>query len=152
MVVFGCMGIFLSWFFDSWALHWLPPPPLCLNSTTQPIKPCFVADSVQVLPEVAGKLTGMAFRVPTPDVSVVDLTCRLEKGATYEQIKQAMKEAAEGTLYNMRRSPHTRSLTHSHSHTHTQTLTLTHALTQPTHTCALGFDAARPHEGCSAVH
>jgi len=52
----------------------------------------------KVLPEVAGKLTGMAFRVPTPDVSVVDLTCRLEKGATYEQIKQAMKEAAEGPM------------------------------------------------------
>src|SRR5690606_25758790 len=45
-----------------------------------------------------GKLTGMAFRVPTPDVSVVDLTCRLEKGATYEEIKKAMKEASEGEL------------------------------------------------------
>ncbi|KAK9745938.1 glycerol-3-phosphate dehydrogenase [Basidiobolus ranarum] len=40
----------------------------------------------------------MALRVPTPDVSVVDLTVRLEKGATYEEIKQAIKEASEGDL------------------------------------------------------
>ena len=52
----------------------------------------------KVIPELNGKLTGMAFRVPTPDVSVVDLTCRLEKGASYEQICAAMKEASEGEL------------------------------------------------------
>eukprot|EP00045_Choanoeca_perplexa_P012686 m.139779 g.139779 ORF g.139779 m.139779 type:complete len:336 (-) comp16098_c1_seq1:79-1086(-) len=52
----------------------------------------------KVIPAVDGKLTGMAFRVPTPDVSVVDLTCRLEKGATYDAIKAAMKEAAEGPM------------------------------------------------------
>ncbi len=51
-----------------------------------------------VIPAIKGKLTGMAFRVPVPDVSVVDLTVRLEKGATYEQIKQAMKTASEGEL------------------------------------------------------
>jgi len=51
-----------------------------------------------VLPELQGKLTGMSFRVPVPDVSVVDLTARLEKPATYEQIKQAYKAAAEGEL------------------------------------------------------
>lgn len=51
-----------------------------------------------VLPELKGKLTGMSFRVPVPDVSVVDLTARLEKPATYEEIKQAYKEAAEGEL------------------------------------------------------
>ncbi|HDJ2771761.1 TPA: glyceraldehyde-3-phosphate dehydrogenase [Serratia rubidaea] len=51
-----------------------------------------------VLPELKGKLTGMAFRVPTPNVSVVDLTVRLEKSATYEDIKKAIKEAAEGEL------------------------------------------------------
>ena len=45
----------------------------------------------KVLPELNGKLTGMAFRVPTADVSVVDLTVRLEKGASYEQIKAAIK-------------------------------------------------------------
>merc|ERR1711870_75764 len=45
----------------------------------------------KVLPSVNGKLTGMAFRVPTPDVSVVDLTCRLEKGAKYEDIVAAVK-------------------------------------------------------------
>ena len=51
-----------------------------------------------VLPELQGKLTGMSFRVPVPDVSVVDLTARLEKPATYEQIKQAFKAASEGEL------------------------------------------------------
>ena len=52
----------------------------------------------KVLPELNGKLTGMAFRVPTPNVSVVDLTVRLEKAATYEQIKSAIKTASEGTM------------------------------------------------------
>ncbi len=52
----------------------------------------------KVIPELNGKLTGMAFRVPTPDVSVVDLTCRLEKPATYDEIKAAMKSASEGAL------------------------------------------------------
>jgi len=52
----------------------------------------------KVIPELNGKLTGMAFRVPTIDVSVVDLTCRLEKPATYEEIKAAVKKAAEGEL------------------------------------------------------
>jgi len=51
-----------------------------------------------VIPELKGKLTGMAFRVPTIDVSVVDLTCRLAKPATYEEIKAAMKAASEGEL------------------------------------------------------
>ena len=51
-----------------------------------------------VLPSIKGKLTGMAFRVPVADVSVVDLTVRLEKPATYEQIKKAMKDASEGEL------------------------------------------------------
>lgn len=45
----------------------------------------------KVLPELNGKLTGMAFRVPTPNVSVVDLTCRLEKPTSYDDIKAAMK-------------------------------------------------------------
>jgi glyceraldehyde 3-phosphate dehydrogenase len=52
----------------------------------------------KVIPELNGKLTGMAFRVPTPDVSVVDLTVRLEKEATYEQICAALKAASEGPL------------------------------------------------------
>eukprot|EP00928_Gymnodinium_smaydae_P084640 TRINITY_DN6791_c0_g2_i3.p1 TRINITY_DN6791_c0_g2~~TRINITY_DN6791_c0_g2_i3.p1 ORF type:complete len:165 (+),score=45.30 TRINITY_DN6791_c0_g2_i3:130-624(+) len=47
---------------------------------------------------VNGKLTGMAFRVPTPDVSVVDLTVRLEKPATYEEIVGAIKAAAKGKM------------------------------------------------------
>ncbi|MBR0576145.1 type I glyceraldehyde-3-phosphate dehydrogenase [Proteiniclasticum sp. BAD-10] len=50
----------------------------------------------KVIPELNGKLTGMSFRVPTIDVSVVDLTVRLEKGAKYEEIKAAVKEASEG--------------------------------------------------------
>merc|ERR1711972_219295 len=52
----------------------------------------------KVMPEVNGKLTGMAFRVPTPDVSVVDLTCRLEKGASYDEIVAAVKAAAAGPM------------------------------------------------------
>jgi len=52
----------------------------------------------KVLPDVNGKLTGMAFRVPTPDVSVVDLTCRLKKPAKYEEIVAAIKEAAAGDM------------------------------------------------------
>jgi len=52
----------------------------------------------KVIPELNGKLTGMAFRVPTPDVSVVDLTVRLAKGTTYEEICKAMKKASEGEL------------------------------------------------------
>merc|ERR1712061_190089 len=50
------------------------------------------------LPAVNGKLTGMAFRVPTPDVSVVDLTCRLEKAAKYDDIVAKVKEAANGPM------------------------------------------------------
>ncbi|GMP82496.1 hypothetical protein CsSME_00036771 [Camellia sinensis var. sinensis] len=52
----------------------------------------------KVLPALNGKLTGMAFRVPTVDVSVVDLTVRLEKGASYQQIKDAIKEESGGKL------------------------------------------------------
>ncbi|XP_038900569.1 glyceraldehyde-3-phosphate dehydrogenase GAPCP2, chloroplastic-like [Benincasa hispida] len=52
----------------------------------------------KVLPELNGKLTGMAFRVPTPNVSVVDLTCRLQKSASYEDVKAAVKYASEGPL------------------------------------------------------
>ncbi len=52
----------------------------------------------KVIPELKGKLTGMSFRVPTINVSVVDLTCRLEKPASYEDIKKAMKTASEGPL------------------------------------------------------
>ena len=52
----------------------------------------------KVIPELNGKLTGMSFRVPTADVSVVDLTCRLEKATTYDEIKAAMKKASEGEL------------------------------------------------------
>ncbi|ROH82447.1 glyceraldehyde-3-phosphate dehydrogenase [Lonsdalea populi] len=52
----------------------------------------------KVIPALNGKLTGMAFRVPTPNVSVVDLTARLEKGASYDAICAAIKEASEGEL------------------------------------------------------
>jgi glyceraldehyde 3-phosphate dehydrogenase len=51
-----------------------------------------------VIPELKGKLTGMSFRVPVADVSVVDLTVRLEKPASYDEIKKAMKEPSEGDL------------------------------------------------------
>jgi len=52
----------------------------------------------KVIPELNGKLTGMAFRVPTPDVSVVDLTVRLGKEASYDEICATIKEASEGSM------------------------------------------------------
>ncbi|KAF1083101.1 MAG: NAD-dependent glyceraldehyde-3-phosphate dehydrogenase [Candidatus Rifleibacterium amylolyticum] len=52
----------------------------------------------KVIPALNGKLTGMAFRVPTMNVSVVDLTCRLDKPASYDAIKKAMKAASEGPM------------------------------------------------------
>merc|ERR1739844_505055 len=52
----------------------------------------------KVIPSVNGLLTGMAFRVSTPDVSVVDLTCKLEKEASYDEIVAAIKEAAAGPM------------------------------------------------------
>ena len=61
-----------------------------IPSSTGAAKACAL-----VIPEVKGKLTGMAFRVPTLDVSVVDLTCRLEKTTTMEEINDAIKEASE---------------------------------------------------------
>jgi len=53
----------------------------------------------KVIPDLNGKLTGMAFRVPTPDVSVVDLTCKLAKETSYDEIKATMKEAAASPQY-----------------------------------------------------
>ncbi|MBQ2755673.1 MAG: type I glyceraldehyde-3-phosphate dehydrogenase [Oscillospiraceae bacterium] len=64
-----------------------------IPSSTGAAKACAL-----VIPEVKGKLTGMAFRVPTLDVSVVDLTVRLEKSTTYEEICAKIKEASEGEL------------------------------------------------------
>merc|ERR1712000_381268 len=52
----------------------------------------------KVIPDLNGKLTGMSMRVPTSNVSVVDLTCRIEKGASYDEIKETIKAAAEGEL------------------------------------------------------
>eukprot|EP00356_Strombidium_inclinatum_P007599 CAMPEP_0170497152 /NCGR_PEP_ID=MMETSP0208-20121228/23873_1 /TAXON_ID=197538 /ORGANISM="Strombidium inclinatum, Strain S3" /LENGTH=285 /DNA_ID=CAMNT_0010773877 /DNA_START=9 /DNA_END=866 /DNA_ORIENTATION=- len=52
----------------------------------------------KVIPELNGKLTGMAFRIPTTNVSVVDLTVRLQKETTYEDVSAAMKEASEGSM------------------------------------------------------
>lgn len=52
----------------------------------------------KVIPELQGKVTGMSMRVPTSDVSVIDLTCRIEKRASYEEIVAAVKEAADGSL------------------------------------------------------
>jgi len=54
--------------------------------------------ATKVIPELKGRLTGMSFRVPTANVSVVDLTCRLEKATTYDAIKAAVKKASENEL------------------------------------------------------
>lgn len=54
--------------------------------------------ATKVIPELKGRLTGMSFRVPTVDVSVVDLTCRLEKACSYEEIKASVKKAANNEL------------------------------------------------------
>ena len=61
-----------------------------IPSSTGAAKACAL-----VIPELKGKLTGMSFRVPTLDVSVVDLTVRLAKATTYEEICAAVKEASE---------------------------------------------------------
>jgi glyceraldehyde 3-phosphate dehydrogenase len=72
----------------------------------------------KVIPELNGKLTGMAMRVPTQNVSVVDLTVRIEKAATYDEIKEAVKEAADGPLKGMHlRFPSNRTYLTSHRHT-----------------------------------
>ena len=55
----------------------------------------------EVIPEMKGKLTGMSFRVPTLDVSVVDLTCKLKTPTTYEAIKEAVKKASKTTMKNI---------------------------------------------------
>jgi glyceraldehyde 3-phosphate dehydrogenase len=60
----------------------------------------------KVIPELNGKLTGLSMRVPTSNVSVVDLTCRIEKPASYDQIKAVMKKAADGPLKGMSLSSH----------------------------------------------
>ncbi|XP_047578012.1 glyceraldehyde-3-phosphate dehydrogenase-like [Lutra lutra] len=73
----------------------------------------------KVIPELSGKLTGMAYHVPTPNVSVVDLTCLLEKAAKYGDIKKVVKQASEGPLraswgtLRTRLSPATSTDTHS---------------------------------------
>ena len=64
-----------------------------IPSSTGAAKACAL-----VIPELKGKLTGMAFRVPTLDVSVVDLTCRIEKSATYDEICNVVKKASENEM------------------------------------------------------
>ncbi len=64
-----------------------------IPSSTGAAKACAL-----VIPELKGKLTGMSFRVPTLDVSVVDLTCRLEKSTTYDEICKAVREASENEM------------------------------------------------------
>ena len=55
----------------------------------------------KVIPDLNGKLTGMSMRVPTANVSVVDLTVRIDKSASYDEIKTAIREASEGSLKGM---------------------------------------------------
>ena len=71
----------------------------CLRVLTHCCVDLLIAKAwLQVLPELNGKLTGMAFRVPTSDVSVVDLTVRLSKGAEYKTIMQKLKDASENEM------------------------------------------------------
>jgi glyceraldehyde 3-phosphate dehydrogenase len=67
-----------------------------IPATTGAAKAC-----TKVIPELAGKITGMAFRVPTPNVSVVDLTVKVEKETSYEEIMKTIKETAVGELENV---------------------------------------------------
>ena len=72
----------------------------CLNNIIPTSTGAAVAVT-KVIPALKGKLTGMAFRVPTADVSVVDLTVRTEKSATYEEVKELFKNAANGAYTGM---------------------------------------------------
>lgn len=72
-------------------------PPLCLSALVCYLICCDFQVGL-VIPELKGKLTGMAFRVPTLDVSCVDLTVRLKKPASYKEIKAVMKKESEGRL------------------------------------------------------
>ncbi len=81
----------------------------------------------KVIPELNGKLTGMAFRVPVINVSVVDLTCRLEKSASYDEIKAAFKQASEGELKGIIR--------------YTEDLVVSSDFIGETHTCVFDADA-----------
>lgn len=72
------------------------PPPSSLNLSRLLANPPIKQAVGKVIPELNGKITGMAMRVPTQNVSVVDLTVRLKNGANYEAIKVAVKAAAEG--------------------------------------------------------
>ena len=76
------------------------------NSTNTLFNELATLHFYQVIPELNGKLTGMAFRVPTPNVSVVDLTVRLEKGASYEEICAAVKEASESDAMSKSITPY----------------------------------------------
>ncbi|CAH8832439.1 unnamed protein product [Trichobilharzia szidati] len=63
-----------------------------------PTTTCSAVSVGKIIPELSGKLTGISFRVPTADVSVVDLTCKLSRPATYEEIKEAVKTASRGPM------------------------------------------------------
>merc|ERR1719231_722548 len=70
----------------------------CASSNIIPSSTGAAKAVAKVIPQVKGKLTGMAFRVPTIDVSVVDLTCRLKTGASYEEICAEVKRRADGDM------------------------------------------------------
>ena len=78
--------------------HVLCQSRVCLSSLIVIVSKGNPFVHVQVLPDLNGKLTGMAFRVPTSDVSVVDLTVRLSKGAEYKTIMQKLKDASENEM------------------------------------------------------
>jgi glyceraldehyde-3-phosphate dehydrogenase/erythrose-4-phosphate dehydrogenase len=77
----------------------LPVPPRCANTADRLSETNTCQAVGKVIPSLNGKLTGMAFRVPTSDVSVVDLVVRIEKSASYDDIKAVIKKAAESPEY-----------------------------------------------------
>jgi len=71
----------------------------CVNNKIIPASTRAAKSVTEVIPSLAGKLIGMAFRVPTIDISLVDLVVRLEKGVSYKEITQALKKAAKSEEY-----------------------------------------------------
>lgn len=89
-----------GWGYTPGGLDWLPIPEVSVEGKVETMWDGWKDPGLTPISNVgfSRKLTGMAFRVPTPDVSVVDLTCRLAQPTSYEAIKDAIKAAAKGPM------------------------------------------------------